>query len=367
MFDKSKYIRGVSHPGKKVDLIREAGFAWVRQDCPFPFEDSWGNLREDYKGYKQRCSDFAAQGIHVMGITPYPRSFNHFGINPKTAEGLAQAEKVCAFLAEDLKDVVPGWQVTNEMNIFFFRAPLTLEEASDFILAGLKGIRSGNPQAISGCNIASFNDEARVLLQPLLEYKHLMDYMGLDAYYGTWANGEPDSYMQEIDNLYEFSGVPVLLQEFGFASAGGVLQPGDLDKEVQKYGYSNFADAKAHVEEFLEKIPAKMAQMVKCSPRNEWADNLISIEPHLLKKWPGCSEKYPHTPQGQTDFYDELMGKLIRHPHVIGTIIFKWTDDEKCWFCWQEDCPCETAWGMTDKNENPKPVYYVVKRYFTGK
>ena len=73
---------------------------------------------------------------------------------------------------------------------------------------------------------------------------------------------------------------------------------------------------------------------------------------------------YPHTPEGQARFFTDVIERLYGLPFVCGTIIYCWSDCEKCYVCGQPDCPVETCWGLVDNAGIPKPAYRAVRRQF---
>jgi len=274
-------------------------------------------------------------------------------------------EDQTAKIAGDLAGLVDGWQIANEMNVYFFCAPLNFDQSIDFIAAGLRGVRRVDKDILLGFNMSEFSESSEYMTKKLLEQKHLFNFLGYDGYYGTWIKGTPQDYIDTLNRIYDVTGLPIIIQEFGFASDGGIIEPGDYDRYVQTLGFKNFDDAKARCNEFLELIPKRMSEMIKTSPVEDWQDNIWLLESHLVKKWSGGSSDLPHTLDGQAKFYEELLPMLAKHEHLIGVFVFSWQDEKECFFCHEEDCPCETAWGLNDSQGNPKPAYHVVKKYFT--
>ena len=361
-----KFIAGVCHPRKDLELIQQANIGWTRIDIPFPFLDGkWGELTPEYIAFRKRVQNYSDGGLKTMCVTPYPGSFAKYGVNPASPDGLEKVEKISRFLAQDLKSCgVAGYQITNELNVFHFRIPLTMEQAPDFIIAGIKGVHEGDPDAVCGYNSAGVAKEVQDMIAKIKPYHHLLDYMGVDSYRGTWSDGEPDDIIDEIDKTYEAVGLPVLVQEFGFSSAGEILTEQDALEYIKDKGFDGPEDVYKDPKAFLMRIPYYIANRVMASPEEDWAKNALGFMPHLLRKWPGGSKKYRHTNEGQAAFYDELMGKMLSHPHVCGAFVYSWSDPHLCFNCYHPNCPCETAWGLTTPDEKPKPAYYVIKKYF---
>ncbi len=139
----------------------------------------------------------------------------------------------------------------------------------------------------------------------------LCDYMGLDAYHGTRIKGTPDDLIADVKALNKHTGKPVLIQEFGFASYGDVIEDEtELDRAMEQFGFKDFADATANCELYLERLPERLSRTIKAIPRKEWEENLRHHEPHILKKWVGGSDEYPHTPEGQAKWFGEVIEKM---------------------------------------------------------
>ena len=352
-------MKGLCHGGDAdPKILKETGFNWLRLDIRNPFNTD-GNFKERLIGLRE-------SGFKIMMLTPNPAAYVKLGIDPSTAEGLSRVEDETAKIAEDMAELVDGWQIANEMNVYFFRAPLNFDQSIDFIAAGLRGVKKVDKDILLGFNMSEFSESSEYMTRKLLKQKHLFNYLGYDGYYGTWIKGTPQDYIDTLDRIYDITGLPVIIQEFGFASDGDIIQPGDYDRYVQTLGFKNLRDAGARCEEFLELIPKQMSEMVKTSPAEDRPDNIWLLESHLVKKWSGGSSDLPHTPVGQAKFYEELLPMLAKHEHLLGAFIFSWQDEKKCFFCHEEDCPCETAWGLNDNQGNPKPAYQVVKKCFSG-
>ncbi len=361
------FITGVCHPRKDLELIRQANIRWTRIDIPFPFKPGkWGELTPEYAAFRGRVKGYTDGGLKTMCVTPYPRSFAAFGVNPATAEGLGQVKAICKFMAEDLKTVgVKGYQITNELNVFHFRVPLTMEQAPDFIIAGIQGVCEGDPEALLGYNSAGVAEEAQEMIAKIRPHHHLLDYMGVDIYRGTWLDGEPDDIIADIDLTYRAVGLPVLVQEFGFSSADEIFTEQEALNYIKTAGFDSVEDMLKDPEGFVMRLPYYLAKRIMQSPKDDWGKNALGFMPHLLRKWPGGSKKYRHTAEGQAAFYDEVLGKMLAHPHVCGAMVYSWSDPNVCFNCYHPNCPCETAWGITTPSEEPKPAYYVIKKHFS--
>lgn len=356
------FIKGICHPNDNYELLKNAGLNWVRTDIPYPF-DKDGNVSNGYKAYKERCLRFAENGIGYIIVTPYPDTFIEHGIDVTTEEGLKQAGEVCAFIAKDYAGIRTCWQITNEMHIRHFRAPLNEDQAEKFIIACMKGFKAGNPDLPVGHNSVDRSWLDRCIN---IEKECDCDFTGVDIYDGTWYDGGVDTYVPWIEELYETLKKPVIVMEFGFASVGGLVEDpkGERDAYVQKLGFKDYDDAIAHKDEFIKTFPEDIQKRLNfCVPEDQLGLIHVSML-HVLKKWmTDCT--IPHTEEGQAQFYRELLPKLLNCECVAGAVLYCLRDSRECFFCGQDDCPCETAWGLVRLDGSIKPAYDAVKEVFT--
>lgn len=311
-------------------LMRQTGIEWVRQNLGMPFADRLGGrLTDEYLRNKALVQSWISQGVKVMGVTPQPfagayepdaQGVLRLRVKPRLPEWLGRPgteeynrnyEEVCAWLARDLKDQISMWQIANELDIEIFAGPLTPRQACEFIVHGARGLKRVDSSLLVGHNPAG--DPPAYFLYGWLygRGEPLLDYCGVDGYYGTWMAGGPESWGRRIAELSELTGVPVLVAEWGFASAGGVCAEGD--------------------------VPADRPPCQTRKWRHTWG--------------PG------HTPEGQAAFVRECFRMFRTHrEQLLGVFFYRWEDQEVCWQCGRPDCPIETRWGLVDVNGQPKPA-----------
>ena len=357
------FMKGICHPSSDREGLLDAGLTWVRRDIPFPF-DAEGNETSGFASYRKGCEYYAEKGIYTIGITPYPRDFIASGIDVRTAEGLEKAAEVCEKMARALKSSVKCWQITNELYVEHFRAPITASESVEFIIACSNGIRKGDPDGCIGHN--SCNNEWREKYCRYIEERiGGSDYIGIDCYAGTWGAGGIETYDEEINLFYEQFGLPVVLMEFGFSSAGRCV-PDDkpeIQKFFEEHGFADRADAEARLDEFVKVLPEGLQRNVERCADEDKARYALGCFTHVLKYW-RHDAGIGHTEEGQAEFYSRLLPKLLAHPHLAGAILYCWQDSVGCFTCGQTDCPCETAWGICRNDESKKPAYYAIKEAF---
>jgi hypothetical protein len=327
-------------PNANIALIRDAGIDWVRQDFPFPFADRIGGaLSEEYVLSKTSAQQWAAQGLRVMGVSPLPG----FGSYKPDAAGRMTLQwrsaypdwmgqtgsdeycrayaDVCAFLAHDLRGVVQMWQIANELDIELFAGPLNPRQAADLILNGARGLKSADPSLIVGPNTAGGGAAYYLYGRLYATPNHPFDYCGVDGYYGSWAEGGPENWPPRIAELYELTQTPVLVNEWGFASQGGLMSAAELQQFKSGVSACQF-----------HKWPAA---------------------------WGGA-----HTPEVQAEFVRQtIQGFLTQHEKLLGMFFYRWEDQASCWQCGSPapDCPLEIAWGLVDVQNHPKPAYAAFK------
>ena len=358
------FMKGICHPHPEYDRLTGAGFGWIRRDVPYPF-DMEGNITESYRRFREEARIYAANGLRSIVISPYPSAFLAHGIDPRTPEGLARVREVCAFLAADYRDLNVCWQATNELFVIHFRKPLNIPESVEFLVASLQGLRAGDPDGVIGHNTVSLDDGWDDLCRDI-DRRTECDYFGFDLYNGTWSNGDTDSYIARIHDLYELCRKPIILMEFGFASLGGNAHADRREafEYLENLGFHGMEDLKARPDEFIATLPPSLKHTAEHCAREDLIPAFVDMMPHLTKMW--FSEMvFPHDEEGQAAFYAELLPKLLADPYLAGAILYCWQDSRTCFTCGASDCPCETAWGITRCDGTAKPAYNTIKEIFT--
>jgi hypothetical protein len=215
-----------------------------------------------------------------------------------------------------MRGMVPAWQIMNELDIAQFAGPLNPRQACDLITVAARGLKSADPSLVVGHNPAGAA-EAYFFFGRLFGIPdRVVDYCGIDGYYGSWAEGGPEKWAGRIDELSRLTGAPILVNEWGFASRGGVQT-----EEERKSGKPS------------------------CG----------------FKKWPHTWGD-GHTAETQARFAKECYEVFrARKSNLLGAFFYRWEDQESCWQCGSPDCPCETAWGLVDLSGKPKPAYHAFK------
>lgn len=118
-----------------------------------------------------------------------------------------------------------------------------------------------------------------------------------------------------IDDLDRMTGRPIIVQEFGYPSLGTVMTTEEQSTQ--------------------------------------------SDQQHQLKKLVYGWDRMPvHTPEIQAEYAEQCLDRLLGDSRVAGVFWFQWFDQAECYNCGAKDCPCETAWGLVDQFDQPKPVYH---------
>jgi hypothetical protein len=318
--------------------IKEAGIGWLRQDFPFPFADRLGGaLAEDYLRARATAQTWAQQGLQVMGVTPLVGSGGYradesgtmrfvwhdslpawMGV-PGSAEYNARYQEMCSLLAEDLRGIVQMWQITNEMDIEIFAGPVKPRQACDLILGAARGLKGADPSLVVGTNTAGSANAYYMYGRLYADPAGVLDYCGVDGYYGSWIDGGPENWAARIVELYELTGRKVLVNEWGFASKGAVMSA--EERQARDKGAS------------------------ACQ----------------FRKWPSTWDG-GHTLQAQAEYVRLGLETFRAHREVLlGAFFYRWEDQERCWQCGSTECPLEIAWGLVDVQGQPKPAYFTFK------
>lgn len=365
------FIYGICHPNENYEMLGDAGIKWVRFDIPCPF-DKDGNIRSAYNDFKERCKGYAEHGFKVMAVTPYPRDYiSDMEFNP--VENIEKTKELAVFLYNDLKDITGGFQITNEMGLVGFMSPLTLEEAALYIGVQLEAISEVKdksfPIGYNSADLIQVSRELHKLMKPYLKY---CDYVGIDLYTGNQGNAKAKDYAKKVKKLYRMTGKPIIIEEFGFWSAGGPKTAEQKAEILGKYGYSTEAQAIADGTDFINKLPSLFRNTLKLEHPNEeehWAELVFSqYSSHFYGETSAETiENIPHTPEGQAQYFKSVMTELRKLNCLAGMIIYCCQDMGTCWVCGHDWCPFETKWGIFNMDGTPKPAYYAVREIITGK
>ncbi len=394
------FVAGVCHPNDKVEEVKELGADWVRIDMPILPYLANGEISPYYDYFKQDVVRYATAGLKVFLVTPYPSNILEYNeLDSRIPEDMIIIKKAHRYLFEDLSEYVSAWQITNELSEPQFRAPLTAQEAADYLYQILEATYRYRGNALLGFNLSATD----ILDFPLKVIKcaKYCDYVGFDLYLGCFEK-ESGTYgfgaaHLGIDGLAAVLNRPILLTEFGYLSAGERMSDADKLDLLHKYGAEGSTVAEAeyyaatHVKAFIEDedFPVRLRERLEliCKVKDEngrdtdevdyslvaaslfggndgWT---ISYAAHLYMELDDgvMVVGYPHTLEGQAnyfrDFFDEV---VVDNSNIVGAIVYCFSDSERCYVCGQENCPVETGWGLLDGHGNKKPSFDSVKEAF---
>lgn len=365
------FMKGVCHADPQYDLLNEAGIKWFRDDIPFPYNQD-GTISQHYLNWKKESQEFVDNGVKIFGVTPYPDDYIAYGLDPRDPESREGIQEIAKFYMNDLRGIVGAFQITNEMGIDRFTLPLTLEEASHFIGMQLEAMYPIREDIIIGYNLGGLAIAELPFL--MTDYHKYCDYVGLDMYLGCF---EPvlknaNQYITLLNFVRRVTNKPVIMCEFGYIGYGEPKSEEEKIEILQKYGYNSEEEARADIDNFINKLPEDMKEEIieDYSDRTpeERADLIFNGEysNHLYCELAEGFGLYgfEHSPEGQADFYRYIIPKIMEVDYVIGAFVYCWGDSDSCYVCGQADCPVETGWGLVDGKGEPKPSYYAVKEGF---
>lgn len=364
------YIKGVCHAEPQYDLLNDCNIEWFRDDIPFPY-DTDGNLSQSYLSWKEEAKEYAENGIRIFGITPYPEDYILYGLDPRLPESREGIQDIARFYMEDLKGIVGAFQITNEMGIDRFTYPLTMDEAYEFIGMQLEAMYPIRGDVLIGYNLAALS----ILDMPvkMWKYQKYCDYVGVDLYLGCFENllKNADQYITVLNYVRKITRKPIILCEFGYIGLGETKTEEERLAILESYGYSSEEEARADIDNFIKALPEDLAAEFDryADETPEYRADLMfdgEFRSHLYRELPEGFGLYgfPHTPEGQAEFFSYIIPKIRDLDYVIGSFIYMWDDTGDCYVCGQEDCPVETKWGLVDCDGNPKPAYYAVQEAF---
>ncbi len=365
------YMKGVCHPVEEdADLIAGANIEWLRRDIPFLYNQD-GTISQRYLDWKAQYSRYAEKGFKVMGITPYPDDFIEYGLDPRDEANKEAIQDIARYYVNDLKGIVGAFQITNEMGIDRFTLPLTLDEAADFIGIQLEAMYPERGDIIIGYNLGGLS----IVTLPfkMMKWHKYCDYVGVDMYLGCFEDilKTPDQFITILNFARKVTGKPIILCEFGYIGLGEPKTDEERKAILQSYGYNSEEEARANIDDFISNLPPDLADEF-----DKYADETPEYRAsqmfdgeysnHLYRELPEGFGLYqfPHTPEGQAEFFAYVIPKIRSLDYVVGSFIYCWEDSGDCYVCGQADCPVETKWGLVDGDGNPKPSYYAVQKAF---
>jgi hypothetical protein len=305
--------------------MRDAGIDWIRLGIRPPFTDeTMTTTSAAFQAQEREVETIARHGLKLMAYTPFPGGDPDIGGHypawngpPGSDAYLDHYETVCAWLGERFRGVADAWQIANELNLPFWAGELTPEQAVAFLQRGGRGIRRGNPEARIGFNMAGFGEVAMAMYtslfagaegQDVVEF----DYIGCDGYLA------PDLWPENLAQLKAITDKPIVVQEFGYASAGITLTA----EQTRDHPFTSAHD------------------------RCRW------------RGWMRTWNDHEHTPQEQAEYVARCLAHFLAEPRLIGVFIWRWDDAPRCWLCGRPSatCPGTGRWGLVDEAGNPKPA-----------
>jgi hypothetical protein len=226
------------------------------------------------------------------------------------------------FVCQDLGDMAGDlWQCMNEIDIPVFSNDYIPEITTKVARVTAEGILEANPKARCGINISHYWDRALEMADLAYFGKHPFKYIGVDQYFGSWQGKDVEEWTNVIEGLYSRYKLPVLANEWGYASDGGLALKPPEPKDIPE----------------------------------GWSDVCV------VKKWfheaPGG-----HTQAVQAEYFRRGHEIFAKNPHVLGSFMFCWRDAHHCYHCGQSECPAECFWGIVDLDCKPKAAYHAVKK-----
>ncbi|MDR3344540.1 MAG: hypothetical protein LBT21_02965 [Oscillospiraceae bacterium] len=363
------FMKGICHPSENYDLIKGAGIQWDRADIPFPYEtDENSKLSEGYINWKAKMQGYVDNGISILAVTPYPSTFLQHGIDPRLPENDVRIQEVAKFLITDLKDLIKAVQISNELGVARFMDPLDSAGCVHFMAIQLEAVAPVKGDIIVGYNSAGPQVDQHTAMRPYHKY---CDYIGVDIYGGCFGGLDIMNWLPIFDLipafLYSLTGLPIIMAEFGYISGGAPKTQAERDAILNDFGFDSEEAARADIDNFITKLPERFRKDIEVAASNK-ANFVFGLEMrnHLYREMPAniVLKDFPHSPEGQADYYEYMIPHLAEKPYIIGEFIYSWADDDICYVCGFSDCPIETRWGIVTFDEQPKLSYAAVKNAF---
>jgi len=386
-------IHGVCHPKNDYDNLQEAGVDWVRFDLTCPALDRNNEPTAGYLSFKADAKTYADRGINVMVVTPYPCEYVYYTeyggdesngivstVDPRTEAGLEYVKKEAKFIVQDLQGICNAVQITNEMTVDRFRTPLNLDEAAKYVSVQLEAMSEVKGNTIVGYNVADFS--MYQFFTKVGDYNKYCDYLGVDLYLGCFEGTFHDLIWYDIilRGFFQQSGLPMLVNEFGYIGAGQTKTQEEKTAILQQFGFNSEEEAKANIRLLFEHpdFPSEIRRRINTdypgASDSEIADlifnpdNVNGYRQHFYEE---ISEgfqltDYPHTPEGQASFYrDVIQDHFMKMPFLCGSFAYCWKEPQECYICGSPNCPIETGWGFVKGDGSHKPSFDALKESYS--
>ena len=321
---------------ESLQTLKDSGITFVKVHIPYPFAND-GTLSTNYMTAKR-----AVKMIYSVGLEPVCQSFtpggNAYNASTGKVEWMSYLPNVfedyddeyfyktvrtgTEYIAKDLKEYSNCWIVSNEPNLTVFTGPMTFEQIEKYITTSTEGLKAGNPNAYCGVNIFASADKNRAmrLIPMLYDENSMLDYLGLDSYFGTLVEGGAESWDDYIDTYYNIAGVPIMITEFSYSSY--VYDEDKRQNDSAGLAYNNSV----------------------CRDKRfsfEWGDHVRNEET-------------------QAEYARMCLEIFKQHEEVIGWCWFSNIDKTgPCWECGDTNCPMESSWGLLRSDGTAKPVLNV--------
>jgi len=383
------YIYGICQPENDyLDKIVDTGFNYVRTDIPCPFDRN-GKIRSSYLEFRNECLAYKAKGLKVLAVTPYPKDLiADMGINLTSEnindEGvfddfLETTEEVIDYIYRDFynNNLADIFQITNEMGLIVFSDPLSNDQCIQYIGVQLEKINEIKQEIHAdnriqvGYNLADLLESSRYINSGLSPYYQYCDYVAIDLYTGNQGQATPKDYSKKVRELYSLTGKPIIITEFGFWSAGGRKTADQKNEILAYYGYNTEAEAIAAGMTFVNKLPNAFRKTLEQNYPDQqanWASLVFSkYSAHFYGETSAETlNDIPHTPDGQAEYFRQVMTELKTVDCLAGLIVYCCEDKETCFNCGHSWCPYETKYGIfnysaVDGGAAPKPAVAELK------
>jgi polysaccharide biosynthesis protein PslG len=235
-------IKSANMTAEECDLIKQAGFKWVR------FDLAW-NIVEKQKGvyefagaeqnYDRLVQNMSDRGIHVLFLLAYGNPLHDSGSAPYTEEGRQAFARYAAASVRHFTGHSVIWEIWNEPNRDeFWRSPPTRSNSSSpeparaisksagwaaLANVAIPAMRQADPNAfIIGPALSTLLPEAITFLQEVSSTDALnkLDAISVHPYRDYWPETIGADYAKLNTILKELNlNIPVLDGEMGYTTA----------------------------------------------------------------------------------------------------------------------------------------------------
>jgi polysaccharide biosynthesis protein PslG len=234
-------IKSANMTVEELDLLKQAGFKWVRFDLAWDIVEKQKGIYEfasEEQNYDYLVQNMNDRGIHVLFLLAYGNPLYDSGLSPYTDEGRQAFAQYAAAAVEHFADHNVIWEIWNEPNGDFWTLPSTASSGFSTELDPLM-VKSTGWAALANAAIPAMRraDAHALIIGPALSTLssdairflriandtgalHKLDAISVHPYRDYWPETVGEDYTELRLALQEMNlNMPVFNSEMGYTTA----------------------------------------------------------------------------------------------------------------------------------------------------